>query len=468
MKNLLALIMILGSTCISLFSQTNIPAFDVAMVSIKSPGYAQPCDQFTISGTFKNNGTQRINDVLINWQVGDGSVHTYKIEGLDISKSVREDFDHPEQIRVEDTTDFMLKVWVSQPNGETDQKNSNDSLSKIIQVVVEFPERNILIEEATGAWCGWCPRGPIVFRDEVHPQYPNTILVGLHNGDDMAFDDVNMVTSTYISGYPSGLVDRRNPGDLGFGISTNSWTQAISLIDRDFTPVELNVYNYFYPDTYEWQIDVVADFIIDFEGDLRLNCYIVEYNYYNTLNDYPELHDIGNPIIGYPHRHVVREMLGGSWGRAGIIPAKAKKGERYIFSRTIKAKTDRWRMENVHLVGIIQAYHSNTDYRPILNAVEAELSLATGYHTVTAQPDFKIFPNPATQLVNMELNSSNSGPCTVQIFNFAGAMIHEFETRTNGSTQWFQLDCSDWSRGSYIVRVIHEQGNFHKKLILSQ
>ena len=235
------------------------------------------------------------------------------------------------------------------------------------------------MEDHTGAWCGWCPRGPITYRDAIKPNYPNTILVALHNGDDMAIADGNTVIQSYITGFPSGMIDRRNPGDFPFGMSTGDWRTAIEMMDRDFTPVELNVYNYFYPDTYEWQIDVVVDFIIDYQGDLRLNCFILEdsvtgtgsgydqINYYNTRTDIPELTGIGSPIAGYYHNDVVREMLGGPWGQSGIIPNKAKKGERYIFSRTIKAKTDRWRMENIHLVGIIQAFNSNASYRPILN-----------------------------------------------------------------------------------------------------
>ncbi len=459
-------------------AQQNILAYDVALISINSPGYAQPGDMFTITGVIKNNGTQRLNDVLINWQVNEGSVFSYKKDGMDLSKSITESFTHPDQIRVSDTTDFLLKVWVSQPNGQADQKARNDTLTKTIQVVVEFPERNVLIEEATGAWCGWCPRGPIVFRDEVHPRYPNTILVALHNGDDMVFEAGNTVIGQYISGFPSGMIDRRNPGELGFGISTNSWVQAISLMDIEFTPAELNVYNYYYPETAEWKIDIVADFIIDYEADLRLNCFIVEdsvvgsgsgydqANYYNTMNTYPELEDIGNPIIGYPHRHVVREMLGGAWGAAGVIPKKVKKGERYIFSRTIKMST-RWRPENVHLVGVLQAYNSNANHRPILNAIEAPLSYATGYEQYAQQANLTIYPNPSSSTVTMDIKSTHQGEGQLEVFTLSGKRIQSFTIQMNGDSRRVILNCSRWPSGHYFTRFTAGNTCVHKKFIVS-
>lgn len=72
-------------------------------------------------------------------------------------------------------------------------------------------QRNVLIEEATGCWCGWCPRG-IVLLEELRNKYTDGSLAiaALHNGDEMAIDECQLLLNDYISGFPSMLVNRKD------------------------------------------------------------------------------------------------------------------------------------------------------------------------------------------------------------------------------------------------------------------
>ena len=440
-------------------------AYDVGLRKITTKMWAKPGEEISISGEFSNLGTQVLTHMKISWSVGEGDAHEYDLDGLNMSKSHKGTFSHPENIVASGTEDILLKVWLSHPNGEQDEKSRNDTLYKTIQLISEFPERMILLEEYTGAWCGFCPRAPIMYRDDVLPNYPNVILAAYHNGDDMTTSDGDKVVSAFSAGFPTASIDRKAVGGRTIPLSTNEWIPVLQEMDKEFTPAALNIYNYYWPDTYEWKIEVVADFIMDYSGDLRLNCVILEdsitgsgsgydqSNYYNDSDAFPEIKGAGNPIVGFNHNHVVRKMTAGAWGRSGIIPTNAKRGERYIYSVTIKpiAGMD---MRQVHLVGLLQAYNSSSNARPILNAAKTELHMATGYNLSDIETKISVYPNPVSDVTVIDLGSQINTNSSLEIINISGQTIFQMDAASISNKQHIQVDMKDWRSGIYFVKAI--------------
>lgn len=79
------------------------------------------------------------------------------------------------------------------------------------------PNRRMVVEEATGTWCGWCVRG-IVGLKEMREEYGDRFIgIAVHSKDEMA--EVNyanfVVNDLGITGYPACFVNRdgvqRNP-----------------------------------------------------------------------------------------------------------------------------------------------------------------------------------------------------------------------------------------------------------------
>ena len=72
--------------------------------------------------------------------------------------------------------------------------------------------RKIVMEEATGTWCGWCVRG-IETIERMSQEYPdNFIGIGLHSGDAMD-NPVNYspITSKFRA-YPNCIFNRNSNG----------------------------------------------------------------------------------------------------------------------------------------------------------------------------------------------------------------------------------------------------------------
>lgn len=68
-----------------------------------------------------------------------------------------------------------------------------------------LPVSRPLVEEYTGLWCGWCPKGYVALETMKERKGDLFIAVAYHSGDDMAF---NGDTPNSPSGYPAGYVNR--------------------------------------------------------------------------------------------------------------------------------------------------------------------------------------------------------------------------------------------------------------------
>ena len=76
-----------------------------------------------------------------------------------------------------------------------------------------FYPRRVVMEEATGTWCGWCVRG-LETIDRMNKEYPdNFIAIGIHNQDEMAnWLNYESVANRF-SSYPSCIINRQESWD---------------------------------------------------------------------------------------------------------------------------------------------------------------------------------------------------------------------------------------------------------------
>lgn len=84
--------------------------------------------------------------------------------------------------------------------------------------------QKVLIEEHTGAWCGWCPDGHVVLGD-VLANHPEAIGVMVHNNDGMDCAGGNTLSAFYVSGFPTATLNRQ-----GDAISRSQWEAVTSNI----------------------------------------------------------------------------------------------------------------------------------------------------------------------------------------------------------------------------------------------
>ena len=83
-------------------------------------------------------------------------------------------------------------------------------LSFSIDIFAQAYQRNVFVEEFTGTWCGYCPRGAW-YMDSLEANMPdNAVLIAWHNNDQMkiANGEPVMAANWGITSYPNMLVNR--------------------------------------------------------------------------------------------------------------------------------------------------------------------------------------------------------------------------------------------------------------------
>lgn len=468
MKLFIPVLFILSLFLSNVSAQT--PASDASMYKLMLPAYSE-FKSVPLMGVFKNTGTDTLRSVMINWKINGGLVQQLAKTELAVGRNQTWPFTAPENLILNTEGNIVVKVWVSLPNGVEDGNHANDTLAHTIQVIEKYPARNMLIEEVTGAWCGYCPRAPIIYKANIRPAYPNTIFVAIHSGDGMTANETKDFMNTYVTGIPTGFVDRKKTQmDAGIDFAPEDWQKLLNSFDNRFTPVDLNVYNYYDPATRKWKIDVVADFVFDMTGNYRMNCYIMEDSLYGTgsawdqrnffnggaSEPYKSLQGAGDPIPGYRHNHVVRKMLGGSWGAAGIIPTTIKKGDRYVYSQTFNADA-KWNMDHVHIVGIVQQWDTDKFKRPIINAVEGEVALMTGTGPVERNIGFRVYPNPVSNLLWITFNDQPGAGCRIDVLNSLGQAIFSKSITEMQDNQQMSISMESFAPGIYFVKMTHAE-----------
>ncbi len=77
--------------------------------------------------------------------------------------------------------------------------------------------------------------------------------------------------------------------------------------------------------------------------------------------------------------------------------------------------------------------------------------------------EFSIYPNPSSDLVNIELDAFENKPVNVKVFNALGVEI--FSKQIDLSTSFEKIQTADWKAGTYIV-TIENQGKYYRQKLV--
>ena len=477
------------------------PNDDVALVSLNITPYLVAPATLNIEGEIINLGANTINALDITWTDGTNS-YTDNLTGINISSFATYNFTHADQLNLTNPGSVNLSVTIDNVNTTLDPNMSNNTLTATTSAVSFIPTKRVVFEEATGTWCGWCPRGAVAL-ETLQQDYPNTAIgIAVHNGDAMTNFGNN--TAAYdagmdVGGYPSGNVDRAildiDPGDF-----VQYYGDRINKV----APVEISATATYDPTNRQIDINLSGEFVANLSGDFRFNAVILEdsvgpydqANYYSGGGSGP----LVSPVSGFDwglasdptyikFDHVAREILGGFDGTANSLPATISAGDVHThdYTHTLPAAQD----ENyTHVVGMI----IDNATGEILNAIKVELSgvvppLPKDWNCVPASgvcinfgggngaytsladckdnsvclteineniPQLTIYPNPVKDnlIIEGDYDSAN-------IYDMFGKLI--LSTKATNKINITQI-----SNGVYFINITKGQESFRKKIIIKK
>lgn len=486
-------------------SVTNISsAYDVSAISHSIYKYSSVNSNNSMTATFKNNGYTPINTLTIKYMMENGATVTEtKIlsPALNYLESRSLSFTQPYNSLAPLYTSF--KIWADLINGQTDQMNSNDTISGGLTISSSVPPKKVLVEQFTGAWCGWCPDGYTVLKSIVSTN-TNVISAAIHDNDNMSTPEGNTLIADYTTTFPSATIDQYYfPANEKMAISRENWSTYITQRLAMKTPATVTLTNVNY-NSISRQIDatVSSTFVGDVKGDYRLNLYVKENNVFGPVNDNTDnqwnqhsyLFNIGsspyyqmgtylNPTTyllnpsEYTHQHVINNIADGAFGASGIIPSSGPTNgltfsKTYTYTLPSPIGTEfRYNADNIYLVGVVSEYNADSKNRNILNAAEVKLTsngeVLVGIKELTASDvQLNVFPNPAADVCHLTYNLKQDEFVKVSIYNTLGELVSIETKNVSAGNVIHTLNITELHSGNYSVQVSFKNTVVTKKLTI--
>ncbi|KPE51509.1 hypothetical protein AOB46_10265 [Chryseobacterium indologenes] len=441
-----------------------IPDNDVALKNVSVNRYGLINTDYSIKATVKNNGIQSINNITVNWN--DGTADHLSTIPLSSPLALGQEttITHPIAVNLTSAAEKNLNISITQVNGTSDTTPADNTLATKFTSVSQNSPKKVVIEEGTGTWCGYCPRGAVAMENATN-SFPNDFIgIAVHNGDPMKVDEYD--EGVNFDSFPGMNVDR----SLMKQDVSASFSSIINERKTLIVPAALNATAALAGQTLT--LNASAVFRSNFtNANFRFAAVLIENDVRGTAQGYNQANyyaGSSTPMGGYEskpnpvpaadmvYNHVGRMLLGGYAGQAGSVPAVITDGQtvNYTFTANIPTGYNTSKMKAVlFLIDAATGEIANAAGPFALNG-----TLGVQNEKIDAD-DLAIYPNPAKDFIKVQAK----GKVDLKIFDASGRAVLE----KSGVEPDTSISVQDLVKGTYIVSV-KEKGSepITKKLII--
>lgn len=253
-----------------------------------------------------------------------------------------------------------VKFTLTKVNDE--DNNSEYSVATFpVQIIPEGSgyTRNVVIEEFTGIWCGYCPAG-IVTMEAIREDYPDGSLIPVcvHVDDALAAASFTQVIELNSGGVPNALLNRSvavHPGDYDAVISSYENLHAIPAVATISATAEFDA-----TDDSKVNISTVSEFLFDMDdaaSRYAIAFAVTEDNVgpYNQTNNYSGSgvdcggwENLGKEVPTI-YNDVARQLNKFS-GLNGSVPETVKAGQPYEFDYALTLTSKIKDKAKIHII----------------------------------------------------------------------------------------------------------------------
>lgn len=202
-----------GNLCLRLVIEgENLPRDEMSLDALYVPASVETDKPFDVTTTVTNEAANELSSFAIAFTIaghtdtivadlvapiGYGMTADVKVNGLVCNEST-----------ARTTVDYKIVAV----NGNAEGKATDNSGGRVY--VQSMPQgigfaRNVVVEEGTGTWCGYCPMGIVALRQLAEKYDDGSFIpVAIHYDDEMEVRSYMDIAKKYFNSYPSALVNR--------------------------------------------------------------------------------------------------------------------------------------------------------------------------------------------------------------------------------------------------------------------
>ncbi|MCS6928208.1 MAG: Omp28-related outer membrane protein [Saprospiraceae bacterium] len=421
--------------------------------------------QVALRGVIQNKGFPTITSCDIQLRLPNGSTEIHTFRNLNLGLSQTHTFYIPFPVKP-GLNSFGFEARLIRVNGGHDDDDSDNGsvASYLVYGVEPQPHRKVVVEEGTGTWCVWCPRGAVMMDYLAQAYKGRVVPIAVHNGSSnpMRITAYDSEFSKLLSGYPGGLVEREEDidpllGDPNFEkslIEHLTWPAKVIITQNvDWIPSIRRV-----------RIRSSVRFLEAMNGDFRLAVVLTEDGVRGTTSGYNQANAYAGgargPMGGYEnlpnpvpasqmvYNHVARALLGGFKGAAGSVPVDNPAGSviSHEFSATIPTSQN---VNNMHAITMLIDQASGR----IINAEVTPIPfVSTAATEATAEPlHLSLAPNPVADEAMITVRVEGTCNVHLRVFNAVGVQVAERLYDNVTGRQFLPFNAGNLPNGMYTL-----------------
>ena len=413
-----------------------------------------------LKGVIENRGSSPLTYIEVTWSHDEES-YTDTLDNINVAVGGSYEFTHSTPFVMTEAKTYTIEISIANPNDDEDGVIELASSTMTLSGVSEVPTKRVVIEEGTGTWCGWCPRGFVAMEHMIENYHETFIGIAVHNNDPMVVAAYDNAAS--FSGYPSANVDR-SLKDVAVGL--NQFVDFHNAQQREISPLAVNVTAVYNDAGRKIDIEASAKFLTEITGaDYRFAVVMVEDSVKGTSTQWAQANfysfqSQNIPLVGYGfdwqaepnpvpasrmfYNDVGRALLGGYNGVVGSIASDIEVDQEFshTFSYTVPNNQNPYQMRAVALV--IDGSNGS-----ILNANEIKVDVLSSVKEPVVNHFVNYFPNPAQGYINLDLEVERPVATSLTIYNTLGQQVSMLDLGIFNGQSVRQVDVSKLAPGVY-------------------
>lgn len=420
----------------------------------------------------KNLGLDNITSFDVYVDVNDGTPDTINVTGVNIASLATYDVSVSTPFTLETGTNTFRAIVTNVNGAGVDGDPLDDTTTTSITPVRPASNKKVVLEEGTGTWCQWCPRGA-VYMDKMAEKYDGYVAsIAVHNFDPMTVDEYDSNIG-FIS-YPSARVNRV-PFDWDPSEIENPFLTNIA-IEPEVTIVNGATFDSI---TRELKVSLTTTLVDQIIGDYKIACVITEDSVTGITADYDQVNAYaggGSGVMGgfelLPNPVPAAQMNYNFVARA-INPSyegypynngmSADSGEvfNYIVNYTIPAE---WDINQLHIIGMVfgsSGAVNNASSSSLAEAISNGFNSLPGTDITTKVKEIpqvdgpiNLYPNPASEAAIVSLNLKNDATVQMAVYSMNGILMGKKDYGRQSGGIFLPIEMNNLESGLYFVNVI--------------
>lgn len=414
----------------------------------------------SITGLIYNSGSEDYTgDILIIGKSGTNDVKE-ELGQITIEAGKEKAFEIEQLIEVKDgLNEFSVLL-----DAEGDENECSNAVVSTINGFTPASDKRVLVEEATGTWCQYCPRGAVYMErmEEIFGDY--FVGVAVHNNDPMTDDTydkwMGAILSANNAGYPSAIVDRStimDPVALENSIVNSLVKKPVSFFD---------VQAQYNETTMEATLKVVVNAKEKIFSSSKVYMMLVEDGVTGTESGYEQSNAYagGNGVMGgfenLPNPVPASQMVYNDVGRR-LLPdedglkldgnIKPNEYKTYEFTTTIDSSWDLSKMR------VVATLVTGSAKKTVDNTYEKTWQEALDSYVPNEEVQYiesvNIFPNPSKGQTKIDIKLVETAEVEIELFNTIGQLIVSKNYGKLSGHHILDMSRSNLDNGAYYIKI---------------